>query len=81
MNKHTLVSNLFFFAKSGFFSILENLNFYFTKTATIPVYGNVALYGIIALSVSLKYIIVSVYYYDLNFKLITTYYYDVYFIS
>jgi len=40
-----LVYNLFFLRVISF---LENLNFYFMKTANIPVYGNSAVYGNIA---------------------------------
>ena len=39
-NLFTLVSDLFF-RPIRFF---ENLNFYFMKTANIPVYGNIAMY-------------------------------------
>jgi len=43
-----LVSNLFFRPIAVFFS---KLNFFIMKTAKIPVYGHISVYGNIALSV------------------------------
>ena len=40
-----LVSNIIVFSPN-----FENLNFYFVKTANLPVYGIIAMYGYITLS-------------------------------
>ena len=49
VSEPNLVSNLFLPNQIAVF--FEKLNFYFIKTANIPVYGNIAVYGNIVVSV------------------------------